>query len=271
MGILAGYIDTSYELDLPGEAVFNLKSFIFLIIDPEYGAMVFDAGSPQKREETIERIKTCFNIEIEDIKWIFNTHLHIDHIGLNILAADTGTKIIISKEELESINKIINAAYSDSDFYEFMIDYLPGFKGNFSRNDANIWKRDIRKFWPEAKKINNKKNVYYIEDSPELPGNVTILPTPGHTFNHYGYKISFPNIDIFILGDALSNRYEFMYSDEDPYEPQADIPLYNKTRKNLLTKKGLMVPAHDRPFYSTSLKSLKKNVFYIEDLVLPSN
>ena len=100
----------------------------------------------------------------------------------------------------------------------------------------------------------------YIEDKPELPEFIEIIPTPGHTFHHCCYKITIDEKEVFVTGDAVSNR--FILKEDNDFrlqEPHMDFEKYFNSHKIFKNKNCLIVPGHDRPFYPESSNSIRKN------------
>jgi glyoxylase-like metal-dependent hydrolase (beta-lactamase superfamily II) len=264
--LVGGYIVTDYTVPLTDDTKYNLTTFCFVLIHEEYGPMMFDTGSPTQRDRVIKQLKETFKLNLEDIRWVFNTHLHIDHVGLNFILPRAN--MIFSKKEYMFTRRMVEAAFSHNNFFEFMLEEYPGYRGNFTQKNADTIKSQIIEHWPGDKTIAGL-NIRYIEDSPEIPAFVSVIPTYGHTFAHYSFKITTPVIDFYITGDALSNRLEYTYMDEEPFEPQADKELFAQSKEALHKLEGIIVPGHDRPFYTKTMKSLRKTHFEIDHQLIP--
>ena len=90
-------------------------------------------------------------------------------------------------------------------------------------------KKTIEEKWSRSF-IGLDLNVFYIEDSPEIPGFIKIIPSPGHTFFHCSYLIETKDINILVTGDALSMRMILRDSGEERLdEPHMDFSLYFKS------------------------------------------
>lgn len=264
MSLVGGYIMTDYPMANSDKTQTNLKSFSFVLIDKSYGAMLFDTGSPTQQDVMVNELKNKFSLDLKDIKWVFNTHLHIDHVGINALLPHVNT--VLSKKEYEFILKLVDAAFSNINFLDFMLENCPGYKGLFTQYEADILKEQVKQYYPGDEAM-SKLNIKYIEDCPEIPHYISILPSHGHTFDHYSFKIETSNIDFYIVGDSISNRLDYYADYEQPTEPQADIQQYIDTIAEASNKyEGIIVPGHDRPFFSNSFKSVKENIFNINEI-----
>lgn len=255
--------------DFPSEARSGIKYFLkcltFIVLSDKYGPILFDTGSPADSEKVINILYNKFNLTPKDVTWIFNTHIHPDHVGNNNLY--TNAKIVLSKKDFEFALNIANASYSSSNFLEYLHTKCPGYKTSFTEFEANQTKNYIKTYW-SIEKIGIGKNAIYIEDNPIIPEFINIIPTAGHTFYHYCYILNFENKKIIITGDALSNRLVLDEEDKNIrfLEPHMDFNLYFQSLDFLKKEKCLFVPGHDRPFYSETGIGIKKYKFKLQDL-----
>lgn len=255
-----GYFFTDFpEFTKQGEIKF-LKSSLFLYFDNKYGALLFDTGSIYDTKSLLFFLKTYFNLYPEDIKWVFITHMHPDHIGGNRLFKNA--KIVFSKKEYEFTNNIAQAVFKGDNLLKYLHENCPGYKNYFTQHEADNMQRYIENYWSKES-LGFHLNPVFIEENPSIPEIVEIVPTPGHTFFHYSYLIRTQIINILITGDALSMKMILRdeENDERLLEPHMDFTSYFKSLMFIKNFDGIIVPGHDRPFFSTTLKSLRKNYY----------
>ena len=260
-----GYFFSDFPSETREGVKYFLKCLTFLVISEKYGPILFDTGSPSDSEKVKNILYNRFNLKPEDIKWVFNTHIHPDHVGNNYLF--TNAKIVLSKKDFEFANDIAIASYKEQNFLQYLHNKCPGYKTSFTEFEANQTKNYIKTYW-SIEKIGIGKNAIYIEDKPEIPDFIKIIPSFGHTFFHYCYLIEIENKKIIISGDAVSNRLVLNEEEKDYrlLEPHMDFNLYFDSLLMLNKYTCLFAPGHDRPFYSNTALSIKKSKFSIKDI-----
>ncbi|MCG8568936.1 MAG: hypothetical protein MJB14_02240, partial [Spirochaetes bacterium] len=74
-------------------------------------------------------------------------------------------------------------------------------------------------------------------------------------------------LDWLVTGDALSNRLILQSNQQDRFlEHHADYPHYFQSLEKIKTFKGFIIPAHDRPFHSETLESIRQRIFDVTTL-----
>ena len=75
-----GYYFTDFPYNTKNEGTKYLKCTSFIIKDNEYGPIIFDTGSIYDYNTLLDFLKKQFNLLPNDIRWVFITHIHPDHI-----------------------------------------------------------------------------------------------------------------------------------------------------------------------------------------------
>lgn len=262
--MLAGYVFTDFPRNTKEFGVQSLKTTSFLLIDKNYGPMLFDTGSAYDNEGLLNFLKKNFDLTAKDIKWVFNTHIHPDHVGGNRLFKNA--KIVLSKMDYEFGKNIADAVFDGKDLLKYLYKHCPGYKTSFTQFEADNMKKIILDCWSEEN-IGINLNPLFIEDNPDIPPFIEIIPTFGHTFFHYSFIIRSGTHDILIAGDSLSMRMILREENEERFvEPHMDFNKYFESLKKIKDFKGLIVPGHDRPFYAKNLRAIRKYSFRLKDL-----
>jgi len=115
-------------------STYVLKCLSFVLIDQKFGAMIFDTGSPSDNANLVFQLKKYFDLNCEDIKFVFNTHVHPDHIGGNRLF--TNARIIFSRNDFNFSEEMANVAFSGGNMLEFLHRRCPGYKNSFDEFEA---------------------------------------------------------------------------------------------------------------------------------------
>lgn len=174
--------------------------------------ILFDTGNWGDREELIKRLQ-AEGIELEDISTVILSHLHFDHsINLPLFKK---ANIILSKRSLEY------ATRNSGDLFvpEFIGDYLHSIQKRLTLTEGDI-------------KIDEK---------------ITLIETPGHTTGSISCLLEYDETSVIIAGDAVKNAYEFVSGTVDISENRE---VSKKTIEKIRERAGIIIPGHDRPFYS---------------------
>ena len=179
-----------------------------------------------------------------DVTHVFNTHFHGDHAGANDRFPNA-VKIARREEFLFSRDWLTRFAettdrieYVKNDFpylpEDIVTDRTRGLEDHLD-NVLNRWWNDF------------EKDFTWLEDDPALPGEITVLETPGHTPYHISFVFRGEKTRLVIAGDALSQR-KVIGGDAVGFEPHHDLAAHRRSIALLLSEDGIIVPGHDRPF-----------------------
>lgn len=241
-----------------------LKCSSFLIVHKKYGPIIFDTGSFYDIKTLMFFLKNYFNLYPEDVKWVFISHIHPDHIGANRIF--TKANIVMSKREYQFGTGIAEIAFKNGDLLAYLHEKCPGYKKTFDQFEADNMKRYLLESWSDEN-LGLKLNPKFIEDNPEIPDFIETVFTPGHTFYHYSFLIKSEHLNILYTGDALSMRMILRDDIENRFlEPHVDYKLYFESLEKLKNFDGLIAPGHDRPFFIKNLKSLRSHYYNLEDV-----
>lgn len=260
----AGYFFTLFPSPMRNGNIFYLKSTSFVVIDKEYGVILFDTGTPSNSKEILSNLKQNFDINPEDVKWVFNTHIHPDHVGGNQLFKKA--KLVFSKNEFEFTQDIAEVAFSDKNLQYYLHEKCPGYRTSFDDFETENMRYYLKQYW-NIENIGMRSNPSFIEENPEIPPFIKILPSPGHTFFHYSFKIECLPYNIYITGDAISTRFSLHGNNELRLnEPHMDFDKYFKTINIFKEYDGIFIPGHDRPFRSKTKERIKENIFELNKI-----
>ena len=256
----AGYFFTHFPYYDNNRKLSYLKSLSFVLIHPDYGPMIFDTGSSHDPDETKDNLKKNFNLSPDDIKWVFNTHIHPDHYGSNFLFKNA--TIVISKKDYDLAEKIAHTVLN-GDIKTFFAEYCPGYRLYYTDEEIEKLKSITKKYW-NPKIIGMDLDVKYIEDMPVIPHFIKIIRSFGHTLFHYSFVIKNVHNEIIVSGDSVSNRQVIDSDIENRMnEPHMNLEMFSDSLNEIRKHKGLIIPGHDRPFYYPSKKCIKNSVFDI--------
>lgn len=261
----AGYIFTTFSLKKKDGGVFPLSCLSFVIIDEEFGPIIFDTGSPYDNDKLIECLDRQFGLTPLDFKWVFNTHIHPDHVGGNWLFKNA--TIIFSREDFLVTEGIASVVFNNGDLLSYLHSNFSGYTTYFDEFEANQMRNNIKKYWSKER-IGFSLNHKFIEDNPNIPPFIQIIPSFGHTLYHYSYVINYNNKKIFIAGDALSNRF-CLNSDYETkiIDPHMQHNAYIDSIEHFKQAEGIIVPGHDRPFFTKNGKGIRRSPFNLSDII----
>jgi glyoxylase-like metal-dependent hydrolase (beta-lactamase superfamily II) len=253
----AGYILTRFPMLVDDNNAYEIKCTSFVYIHKEHGVMLFDTGSALDRERYCSILQNKFGINRDEVKWVFTTHMHPDHIGTHLFYKKA--TIVYSRREYVMMENMAEVARQDEDMLTYLHHQFPGYRESINRFDAEHIKNSILKYWPH---ILGNNDPLWLEDNPGLPDCVTAWPSNGHTMHHYSYTVQTDNWDFHITGDALSTRFAFQEGQIiTDNEPHMHYDKYQKTLQQCRRLKGIVVPGHDRPFFAESVSPVMSRRF----------
>jgi len=180
-----------------------------------------------------------------DFCFVFNTHLHPDHIGGNRYF--TNARIIISNKEF-TYHSSLEAACSVSS----QVPDIP--------EDPLMRKlREIREKYPVADLIGDPGQIEFLEDHPRLPNNIKLIPAPGHSIDDHAIFLPGQTHNVLATGDALYHRDLW----HGPTLPglNYDEDLFRQSARRLSEFHGIIVPGHDLAFDNVTHAYLEINTF----------
>ncbi|MFW5780124.1 MAG: MBL fold metallo-hydrolase [Bacillota bacterium] len=213
--------------------IINLGNTMFnnYILKGDKGAILIDAGNGVSYENFLKALKKNF-VDIKDIKYIFLTHAHSDHISyLKQLLQNTDIKIILHTEAVERLKISRNILGDCSSFMSKVFSILTKATGKSTKEFEKVL-------------INKDKAVIVEGDSDFLKSfNMKILYLDGHTPDSIGL-LTEDNIlfcgDMFVNTFPSKQRRTLLIEDKEKY-----IKSWQKVI-DLNPKK--IYPSHGKPF-----------------------
>jgi glyoxylase-like metal-dependent hydrolase (beta-lactamase superfamily II) len=136
-----------------------------------------------------ERNLAATGYSVDDIDYVMCTHLHTDHIGWNTRLENgrwvptfPKAKYVFSDRELEHWTQRYNA--KPEDFPQIADSVLP---------------------------IVEAKREHIVKSDHALNEIVRLIPTPGHTFDHYSVHVGKSGKDAIITGDMIHSPIQARY------------------------------------------------------------
>jgi glyoxylase-like metal-dependent hydrolase (beta-lactamase superfamily II) len=128
-------------------------------------------------------------LRVEDIDYVMCTHLHTDHVGWN--------------------TRLDNGRW---------VPTFPKARYVFADRELDFWTKRQKQDpascpWVEDSvlPIVAANRVDIVSSAHELNDLVTLIPTPGHTIDHYSVQVGKPGADAIIAGDMIHSPLQARY------------------------------------------------------------
>ena len=147
----------------------------------------------QKKDEAWMKGLAAAGLTVNDIDFVMCTHLHVDHVGWN-------TRL----ENGRWVPTFPKARYL---FSKKELDYW------LAENDKTALPPIVDSVIPivEAKRCDLVTSDHSVDDT------VTLLPTPGHTIDHYAVALGRGGKDAVVTGDLIHSPLQARYPDLGMY------------------------------------------------------
>src|SRR5450755_1186922 len=142
-----------------------------------------------KTDDTYMRSMKAAGISVDDIDYVMCTHLHVDHVGWN-------TRL----ENGRWVPTFPKARYV---FADRELEYWT--KRNKDDPAVCPWVTDSVLPIVAANRVDIVKSQHAFNDL------VTLIPTPGHTIDHYSVQVGKPGADCIITGDMIHSPLQARY------------------------------------------------------------
>lgn len=100
--------------------------------------------------------------------------------------------------------------------------------------------------WPATAPQDQSMAAAFAPAERCLPGNVTLLPTPGHTRSHHSLLVDTVWGRLVVAGDAVMTQ-DF-YAAEEGFHNSADLALARETIRQIKQIADLVIPGHGNYF-----------------------
>ena len=209
-----------------GEMIMNLGCFLLrsegntILIDTGLG---IDTG----HLDTLDKGKLLDDMQAkgvsrDEVDVVGITHLHIDHVGWNFLYDDNGDE---QDSEVERSGEP-HATFTNARYWVANADWRVFTRGALRK----------RPYIPaQVLPLQDQGILELFEGERQITGEISTLPTPGHTPGHTSFLVASQGERAVITGDAIHSRAQ---TQETHWSPRADSKpdISAESRKNLLER-----------------------------------
>jgi glyoxylase-like metal-dependent hydrolase (beta-lactamase superfamily II) len=205
---------------------------------------VFDTGMGHHGRALVAAL-AAEGLSPEDVTLVFNTHAHVDHSHNNILFPRA--PIFCSARDREWTREVhdVLARHDQPEAEEIAPFYPELAAGSFNPKLIRKVLGIEKMLWDEPR-WGSPDQAVWLEDTPELPPGISIMPTPGHSPHHVSFLIQTAGRPVLICGDALLLKGEENY--DAPMMPPWDSKIYRESQARIHAFTGLIIPGHDEPY-----------------------
>jgi len=226
------------------------------IVDiPDCGLAIIDTGSPDNPDLLDELEQLGYTPA--DFSLVINTHLHVDHIGGNLLF--TNARILISRQELDFENNFSRLLRESDDPLKALNSM-----GRYVEEDSHELARHLIKLvndYPAAALIGDQSQIEYFEDEPDLPKNISLLPVPGHSVDSRAVLLQGKTRRAVAAGDALYHRD--LWRNDTMAAIHYNARQFKQNAKKVALFPDIIIPGHDRVFDNLSGQYLRGDYLII--------
>jgi glyoxylase-like metal-dependent hydrolase (beta-lactamase superfamily II) len=143
----------------------------------------------QKKDDAFMKGLAAANLTVNDIDFVMCTHLHVDHVGWN--------------------TRLENGRW---------VPTFPKARYLFSKTELDYWlaendKAALPPIVDSVIPIIEAKRCDLITSDHALDDLVSLIPTPGHTIDHYAVRLGRGGKDAVITGDLIHTPLQARYPD----------------------------------------------------------
>jgi len=143
----------------------------------------------RKKDEAFMKGLAAAGLTVNDIDFVMCTHLHVDHVGWN--------------------TRLENGRW---------VPTFPKARYLFSKTELDFWtaenaKTEIPCIADSVIPIVEAKKCDLITSDHALDDMVSLIPTPGHTIDHYAVQLGHGGKDAVITGDLIHTPLQARYPD----------------------------------------------------------
>jgi glyoxylase-like metal-dependent hydrolase (beta-lactamase superfamily II) len=199
---------TPSAMDADGNLVLCFQSYIVktprhtILVDSCIGNDKERTARPlwhHKKDDTFMRGLAAAGLTVNDIDFVMCTHLHVDHVGWN--------------------TKLENGRW---------VPTFPKARYLFSKTELDYWlaendKTTLPPIVDSVIPIVEAKRCDLVTSDHSLDDTVALLPTPGHTIDHYAVALGRAGRDAVITGDLIHTPLQARYPElamRVDYDPQ---------------------------------------------------
>lgn len=247
-GIILYVISTRSQIaSLPKDVIAIEQEFtVSYLIKGNNGYVLFDTGYEHDYPVFLEVI-TKNNIKIDEIKYVILSHHHDDHVGYinELVSSNKNIKVIMNKYTTSLISKGMNNTNNGGGIVNPLIYALYRFKQFIKPS----WKFQ---FTPYVKRTNDIEVNTEIFDLPSEVGiNGKLMLTPGHSSD----SMSLIYDDKYLFcGDLAAYFLNWAGAKHLTLFNENVEEVYKSWQRVLDMQVKIILPAHGKPFYSSSLE-----------------
>lgn len=203
--------------------------------------LIVDTGMPHEAPLLLKSLEER-GLKPTDIRYVLNTHFHIDHALNNQLFP--ASAIYGSQRSYEWCRALYQDLCDDLNWEKLILKYYPEIHDYRRARELMGTLRKIVLRWWDAKRLGDPSRFRWIENHP-LPEGLENLITSGHVPGHISLIVRNREQNIVIAGDALLSRH-------DDAEIMTMIPHnreeFHRDRNRILAMHGRIVPGHGSEF-----------------------
>ncbi|MGH9406797.1 MAG: MBL fold metallo-hydrolase [Terriglobia bacterium] len=219
----------------------NWRGASSVLLTGAAGRILVDSGMPHDAHQLLGAL-SARGLRPEDIRWIINTHFHIDHVSNNCLFPSS--IIYASEQSHDWCRRLYDDFLHSASWQSSVLTYYPEVYEYENAAELVAKMRKIAARWWSSERIGAPAQFRWIERHP-LPEGLETVTTSGHVPGHISLILPNGGDATVIAGDALVTR---THDDQVLTMIPCCRAEYLRDRERILSFPGTIIPGHERRF-----------------------
>lgn len=232
-------LDPKWKVDVLLQG--NWRGASSVLLTDGRASLLVDTGMPHDAHQLVKALAER-RLRTEDIRYVINTHFHLDHVSNNCLFPKS--VIFATQQSYDWCRALYTDLADPAGWKRRVLRYYPEICQYENADEPMSKLRKIALRWWDVKRTGDLSQFRWMEKHA-LPDGLETLMTTGHVPGHASLVIRDCSTRTIIAGDALLTR---THDDRVLTMIPFSRAQYQQDREQILSISGRIIPGHDEPF-----------------------